>query len=200
MLYTPWGYSVEAHEVPPIITPEQLHDATGGRFGPHTQGVDAVLAGVGAAIRNACGWHVSPSLPVVERTQGPGRIIALRTMLMTGLTEVVENGEALPSGCCEWTEGGLLRRCQFRQWPCGLGSVVVRYTSGIPAECAPDLVTVAAQIAANALAAPAGVRSEQAGDVSITYNQTGAGVSGGVRLLDSDLMMLAPYMLQGVLS
>ncbi len=64
----------------------------------------------------------------------------------------------------------------------------------------PDLAAVVAQIAANALAAPAGVRAEQAGDVSVTYNTTASGVSGGVRLLDSDLAMLAPYAIDGLWS
>lgn len=200
MIPTPWGYSVDGDSLPPLITPGQLESATGGRFGASAPGVELVLAGVSAAIRNACGWHVSPTLTVVERTQGPGRVIALRTLLVSDVETVMENGSELPGGCCEWTDTGLIRRCQFRQWPGGFGSVSVRYSSGIPIECAPDLVAVAAQVASNALAAPAGVRSEQAGDVSVTYNQTGAGVSGGVRLLDSDLAMLKPYMIEGVLS
>ena len=156
--YTPtaWGYSIAATDdgsLPPLITPDQLEEATGGRFGADTPGVSTVLAGVSAAIRDACGWHVSPVLDCEERTSGPGRVIALHTLLM-----------------------------------------------GIPASMAPGLVTVAAQVASNALAAPAGVQSEQAGNVSISYNQTASGVSGGVRLLDSDLQMLRVYTLGEVLS
>ena len=41
---------------------------------------------------------------------------------------------------------------------------------------------------------------QQAGNVSISYNQTASGVSGGVRLLDSDLQMLRVYTLGEVLS
>ena len=44
------------------------------------------------------------------------------------------------------------------------------------------------------------MRAEQAGDVSVTYNTTASGVSGGVRLLDSDLAMLAPYVIDGAWS
>lgn len=76
----------------------------------------------------------------------------------------------------------------------------MRYESGIPAEMAGALEAVCSQVAANALAAPAGVSSEQSGGVSISYNQTAQGVSGGIRLLDSDLAMLAPYMLGDVVS
>lgn len=199
---TAWGYSVELEDgaIPPVITPEQLAEATGGRFGPDTKGVAAVLDGVSAVIRDACGWHVSPQLRCVERTQGPGRVIALHTLLMPEVESVEELGAQLSPGEFEFSERGMIRRCCWREWPAGWGSVVARYTSGIPAQMAPALMTVAAQVAANMLAAPSGVQSEQAGDVSITYNQTASGVSGGVRLLDSDLAMLRAYMLGEVMS
>ncbi|MEF2593323.1 MAG: hypothetical protein U0M51_02105 [Eggerthellaceae bacterium] len=203
-MYTPtaWGYSVatEDGKLPPIITPEQLEESTGGRFGADTPGVGTVLEGVSAVIRDACGWHVSPVLDVEERTGGPGKVIALRTLMMPEDPEVVEMGEELGPGQFEWDQRGLIKRACFRCWPEGWGSVVARYRSGIPPEMAPALVAVAAQVASNALAAPAGVQSEQAGNVSISYNQTASGVSGGVRLLDSDLAMLRVYMLGEVLS
>lgn len=199
---TPWGYWVECKggKLPPLITPDQLDAATGGRFGWCTPGVDAVLDAVSAAIRDACGWHVSPPLPVVERTQGPGRMLALRSLMVTGVESVAECGAELAEGQYEWRMDGALRRACWRSWPGAYRSVEVRYTSGIPSEMAPALAAVASQLASNALAAPAGVRSEQAGNVSISYNQTASGVSGGVRLLDSDLAMLRPYMLGEVLS
>lgn len=202
LLPTAWGYYVVTEDgtVPPIITPEQLEDATGGRFGPTTPGVDSVLAGVSAAIRDACGWHVSPTLTVEERAQGPGRMLALRSLMVTGVDSVTELGAALDEGQYQWRMDGALRRACWRSWPDAYQSVVVRYESGIPADMAPALVTVAAQVASNALAAPAGVRSEQAGNVSISYNQTASGVSGGVRLLDSDLALLRIYTLGEVLS
>lgn len=202
--YTPtaWGYSVatDGGALPPLITPDQLEEATGGRFGADTPGVSAALAGASAAIRDACGWHVSPVLDCEERACGPGRVIALHTLMMGGDPEVEELGQALGPGQFEWDPRGLIRRACWREWPRAWGSVVVRYRSGIPPEMAPALAAVAAQVASNALAAPAGVRSEQAGGVSISYNQTASGVSGGVRLLDSDIAMLRVYMLGEVLS
>lgn len=199
---TPWGYWVECEggKLPPLITTGQLEAATGGRFGWCTPGVEAVLDAVSAAVRDACGWHVSPPLPVVETTQGPGRVLALRSLMVTGVESVTELGERLSEGQYEWRMDGALRRACWRSWPGAYRSVEVRYTSGIPSEMASALVSVASQLASNALAAPAGVRSEQAGNVSISYNQTASGVSGGVRLLDSDLAMLRPYMLGEVLS
>lgn len=200
MVLTPWGYDVDADAVPPIISPDELSAYTAGRFGADTVGVASVLAAVSAAVRNACGWHVAPVLPVVEATQGPGRTLALRTLLLSSVTSVTEDGEELGEGQWEASRNGMLRRLCWRSWPAGYGSVVVSYESGIPLEMAPDLAAVVAQMASNALAAPAGVRAEQAGDVSVTYNTTATGVSGGIRLLDSDLAMLAPYALEGTWS
>lgn len=202
MTQTPWGYSalLENGKMPPVITLEQLHDATGGRFGPDTVGATTVLDGVSAAIRDACGWHVTPELEVEEATQGPGRVIALRTLLAASVESVAEGGRELGEGEYEFSGRGLIRRACFRSWPGAWGSVRVRYVSGIPAAMASSLAMVAAQVAANMLAAPAGVRTEQAGNVTISYNQTASGVSGGVRLLDTDLAMLAPYMIGEVLS
>ena len=197
MVMTPWGYDVDAGELPPIISPEELSALTGGRFGADTVGVTSVLDAVSAAVRNACGWHVAPALDVVEATQGPGRVLRLHTLLLRSVASVTERGQELGEGQFEASRAGLLRRLCWREWPGGFGSVVVAYRSGIPTEMAPDLAAVVAQMASNALAAPAGVRSEQAGDVSVTYNTTASGVSGGVRLLDSDLAMLAPYALEG---
>lgn len=197
--YTPWGYEVGAEEagpLPPVIDAEQLAALTQGRFGPDTEGVESVLAGVSAAIRAACGWHVSPSLPCRAALTGGDRLIALPALLVTGIESVTEAGQPLDDGCYEWTQSGAMRRCQWRRWAPGYRSVVVEYEAGIPSAIAADLGVVAAQVASNALVAPAGVRQESAGDVSITFNQTGNGVSGGVRLLDSDIAMLAPYRLE----
>ena len=201
-ILTAWGYRIETEDgrLPPLIAPAALADATGGRFGEDTPGVAAVLDQVSAAIRDACGWHVSPVLTCVERTQGPGRVIALRTLMMHGVESVTELGAELEPGQFEWQPRGLVRRACWREWPGTWGSVEVRYDSGIPPEAAPSLAAVAAQVASNALAAPAGVRQEQAGNVSISYNQTASGVSGGVRLLDSDLAMLRVYSIGEVLS
>lgn len=197
--FTPWGYEVgvdEGGEIPPIIDAERLAALTQGRFGPETEGVDSVLAGVSAAIRAACGWHVAPSLPCRASLDGGDRFIALPALVVTGVGSVSELGAELGPGAYEWAANGSLRRCQWKRWAPGYRSVSVVYEAGIPSAAAADLGVVAAQVASNSLSAPAGVRQESAGDVSITYNQTGSGVSGGVRLLDSDLAMLARYRLE----
>lgn len=197
--FTPWGYEVGVDEggaIPPLIDSEQLSALTQGRFGPETQGVDDVLSGVSAAIRAACGWHVAPSLPCRAALDGGDRVVCLPALLVTGIESVTERGQELGEGAYEWSQAGMLRRCQWKRWAPGYGSVLVEYEAGLPTAVAAELAVIAAQVASNSLVAPAGVRQESAGDVSITYNQTGNGVSGGVRLLDSDLAMLSRYRLE----
>ena len=193
MTMTPWGYEVDG-ELPPIVTPDQFARATGGAFADAAR-VSAALEGTSAAIRAWCGWHVSPNLACRAVTSGPGRVIALPTLALTAVRRVTEGGEELSDGAFEWRADGLLRRCGWRQWDGAWRSVEVEFDSGLAAEAAPQLAQVACQVAANALAATPGVRSEQVGDLSVTYNQLASGVSGGVALLERDRELLAAFRL-----
>lgn len=196
-IMTAWGYNVETDDaaLPLLLDADELYALTSGRFGKQTDGVDSVLSSVSSVIRGVCGWHVAPVLDVVETTQGPGRVIGLHSLCVCDVTKVVESGVELAEGTFEWAQEGMLRRCQWKQWPDAWRSVEVHYRSGLPADAMWALKTVAAQVASNALAAPAGVQSEQAGDVSVSYNSTASGVSGGVRLLASDVALLEPYIM-----
>lgn len=196
---TAFGYEVvvDGATLPPLLSASDLSDLTSGRFGASTAGVDSVLQGVSSAIRSICGWHVAPLLNVIETTEGPERVITLKSLNVDSINHVYELDEELTQGQYEWRQDGLLKRCQWKSWPSSWQSVVVDYMSGLPDDAAYALKVVAAQVASNALAAPAGVSSEQAGDVSIKYNATESGVSGGVRLLPSDIALLEPYCLPG---
>lgn len=194
---TPWGYAVDApadgsFECP--ITAQEFQAMTGGRFADEDQASSA-LAAAFSAIRDACGWHVCPQVPCEEYAQGPARALRLKTLLAQGV-EVRECGRDLEEGEFEYSFRGIVRRACFRAWPAGLDSVRLRYISGFEPETCSGFVACAVQVASNMLAAPAGVQSESAGNVSISYNQTASGVSGGIRLLESDIAMLRPYMLE----
>lgn len=191
-IMTPWGYSIEADELPPLVSAADYAAASGTEA---TERVTQALSAVSAAVRAFCGWHVCPQLPCAAETQGPGKVIALPTLAMSAVSEVTEAGVSLSDGEYEWLPEGLLRRGHFRQWPRAWRSVRVRFTSGLDAAMAPDLAAVVRQIVDNAVAGTPGVTREQAGDVSITYNATASGVSGGITLLDRDREMLAAYRL-----
>ncbi|OXM99881.1 hypothetical protein [Bifidobacterium vansinderenii] len=196
---TTWGYAVETGDdgvIPPIITGEQFATATKNRYSASDPTVLQALDAVSMAVRRHCGWHVAPVLQCEWIGQGDGsRIIRLPALEITGITAASDNGEQLRTGDIEWRSDGLVKRLNFTRWSRRWGSVTIDYTAGFEADQIMDLVQTVAQITASNLAAAAGVQREQAGQVSITYNQTAPGVSGGITLLDRDKELLAPFRL-----
>ena len=58
---TPWGY--EAEDLGPIITLNQFHAITDCAYMDNPR-VESALLAASQAIRNYCGWHISPSVKV----------------------------------------------------------------------------------------------------------------------------------------
>lgn len=183
---TPWGYTVES--LSSMITVAQFKSLCPGMSSTDTE-IQAALDTVSAAIRDWCGWHVSPSLECTFTGEGEGRLLVLPGMGVTAVDSLTINGEALTG--YEWTAAGMVR-LKSGVFPDIWRSVECVYTAGFTAGAIGQVV---AQIASNALAAAPGVANERAGNVSITYNQTGAGITGGVSLLPRDYAILAPYKL-----
>lgn len=185
-MITPWGYSVEGDSIEPIITVEQFRDLYAD-FASEDEAIEAVLASTSAAIRDWCGWHVGPVLECRYVGEGEGRILVLPAMGVQEVTSLRVRDVETPF---EWRPSGLVRIAGW--FPDAWRSVECEYTAGFGSE---SIGQVVAQIAANALAASPGVADERAGNVSITYNKTGDGITGGVSLLSRDRDMLAPYRL-----
>lgn len=195
-MMTPWGYTVE--ELPPLLTVAEFIAITGSAFDAADTRIESQVAAVSNSVRMWCGWHISPALTCTARLGGQGRLLLLPSMAVQSVESVTENGTALTDGSdFEWKSNGLLRRMGFRCWPHGWNSVEVSFTSGFDSGAVPELMQIVAQIVSNSLAGAPGVRREQAGQVSVEYNQTANGVSGGVALLPRDLLMLQPYKLTG---
>ncbi|MBW3077693.1 hypothetical protein [Bifidobacterium simiiventris] len=198
---TAFGYSLQTSDdgepakLPPILTPDEFAALTKNRYDPADLGVITTLDAVSDAIRGHCQWHVTPVLACEWTGGGEGRLLRLPALEVTGVTHVYEHDAELDPGAYEWREDGLLRRANFQCWPRGWRSVRVDYTAGYTPAAVTSLKQVAAQIAASSLAATPGVNREQAGQVSLTFNQTAPGVSGGITLLDRDKELLAPYTL-----
>ena len=189
-----WGYDLaDGTALPSIITPAQFALLTQGRMSSTTEQVQAMLDAVSAAVRGYARWHVAPALPCVWVGDAPDGICHVPAMGVSSVTSVAVDDRTLGPGEYEWSRSGLVRlRSRAPRW----GGVTVEFTAGF--EDVDDLGGVVAQIAANALAASPGVREEHAGQVGITYNQTANGVSGGVRLLDSDRMLLDRWRIRDV--
>lgn len=185
---TPWSYTVD--ELPPLISLDDFRT-----IAPNLSATDAqitqVLGSVSQAIRDICGWHVGPSLACTFTGEGEGRLLMLPAMGVTAVSSLVVGGVEIDPADFEWTAAGMVRlkgACFPDEWR----SVECTYTAGFSTG---SLAQIAAQIASNSIAASPGVREEHAGSVGITYNETGAGITGGVSILPRDLALLAPYRL-----
>ena len=183
---TPWGYVIES--LPSMITVEEFELLCPGLSSTDEE-KQAVLDTVSSAIRDWCGWHVSPSLDCAYTGEGEGRLLVLPAMGVTDITSLEIDGATI--GEYEWTAAGMVR-LKSGAFPDVWRSVECFYTAGFSAGAIGQVV---AQIASNALVASPGVANERAGNVTITYNQTGAGITGGVSLLPRDYALLAPYKL-----
>lgn len=192
MTNTPWGYEIDG-ELPPLIDTAEFSTITGGVFSSSSERVAVMLQAVSAAIRDYCGWHIAPALPCSYLGNADGHLLVLPAMGVTDVSavSVERGGEFVPLDNYEWTSAGMVRlRCGV--FPDTWRGVRCEYVAGFDSA---SLGVVVAQIAGNALAASPGVADERAGNVSITYNRTGDGVTGGVSLLPRDMALLAPYRL-----
>lgn len=185
---TPWGYSVDGDSLASIITVAEFKALCPGLSSTDAE-IQAALDVTSAAIRDYCGWHVAPNLQCDYIGEGEGRLLVLPAMGVTAVSSLEVEGAAVDS--YEWTAAGMLRLVSST-FPDKWRSVECTYSAGFDAGAIGQVV---AQIASNALAAAPGVASERAGNVSINYNQTGAGITGGVSLLPRDYALLAPYKL-----
>ncbi len=183
---TPWGYTVDT--LSSIITVEKFKTLCPGLSSTDAE-IQAALNSVSSAIRDYCGWHVAPTLTCTFTGDGEGRLLMLPAMGITGVTSLTVNGEAVTD--YEWTGAGMVR-LKSAVFPDSWRSVECVYSAGFSSD---SIGQVVAQIASNALVAAPGVANERAGNVSITYNSTGNGITGGVSLLPRDYDLLAPYRL-----
>ena len=189
MLDTMWGYQVDETTIPSLISVAEFNAMTGNRW-QGDPALEPVLAAVSQAVRNYCGWHLSPSLKCVAKCSATGHYVGLPALAVTSISEVLDDGVAVTD--YEWKPNGSLRSAGFTQkWQ----GVEVSYNAGLN-----DILlkTIVSQIASNHLANPSGVREERAGQVSISYNQQG-GIAGGVSLAERDMLMLEPYRLPAVM-
>ena len=194
-MLTAWGYEIEGSSIPPLLTVDAFDDITGGRYSGDLRAVSALNA-ASQAVRNACGWHVAPSL---ECTAVPllvqPRLAALPANAVTAVASVTENGVDLSEGEYEWRGDGLVRRACFKCWPTGWNAVSVSYTAGYDAGAVPDLAEAVRAIAEGVIAigGSAGVRSESADGVTVSYSADAASIAAA--LTEQQRAALAPYRL-----
>lgn len=186
MALNAWGYEIAS--LPPLLTVADFEDLTGHTLSATTKQMEATLNGASQVVRDYCGWHVAPSVQCSWRGDADGRFVHLPVMFVSDVASVSVDGRALSANEYQWKQDGLIRLARpVDDWG---RRVEVTFTAGVPATA---LAAVVAQVATNYLVAPAGVSSETAGGVSISYNSTGYGMTGGIRLHSTDKATLAQY-------
>jgi len=187
MAINAWGY--ETDTMPALLTAEEFAVLTGNTLSSTTTQIEAVLSGVSQVVRDYCGWHVSPKLTCTWKGDGDGRIVELPAIFVSEIASVKVDGRTLSSNEYQWKQDGLIRLAQPLKDDWGR-RVEVEFSAGVSSAAIQDVVS---QVAVNYLVAPAGVSSEMVGSAMITYNATGYGIAGGIRLHSTDKATLAQY-------
>ncbi|OHU60680.1 hypothetical protein BKG82_02150 [Mycobacteroides chelonae] len=115
------------------LTPADVEQYTRKRL-DKTDAETARLLAVGlSAVRQFCGWHVSPVKESHEvELDGPGgRLLALPTLKLIALTEVTEDGKALDVSTLYVSKRGLVRKKNGGFWSPHYGAITVTMNHGV---------------------------------------------------------------------
>lgn len=174
---TPWGYSVDNLE--PIITLEDFHALTGNAYIDNPR-AEAAIAAASQAVRNHCGWHVCPSLTCTAYPAGGTIIAKLPAGYVSEVVGITENSAALSDADYQWRRDGLIKRAFPYKWTDKWDGIEATYKAGYDIDAVPDLAETVCSIVAGVLAVTAGVTSESADGVSISYSKSASSVAAGL--------------------
>lgn len=191
---TAWGYEVD-DKLEPLITVETFNVRTNNAFAGNRR-VEAALKAASQAVRNYCGWHISPSLDCRAHPEGGGILTRLPAAYVSDVKKVVEDGRELEAGTeYEWREDGLLKRSCPGKWAEKWMSIEVSYEAGFDSEAVPDLEETICAITAGVLSVASGVTSESADGVSISYSSSASSIAAS--LTSQQRSALEPYKVVG---
>lgn len=174
------------------VTPQTLSTWTLGKIPPTDPRSIDLIAGAVTAIRNYCGWHVSPVKAEEVTLDGKGGTIQkVRSTRIVSVQSVEDAGRPLQDRTdYTWSEAGMFRRTRGR-WSCEFRDIVINLTHGY--EATPDLVGVVHAVTSRAMSSPMGATREQALSLSVTWATSSPGVSGGLALYAHELELLDHY-------
>lgn len=204
-LLTTWGYSInDVDELPNMLGADEYDEFTADKFSGDVRTTPNIGAAC-SAIRNYCGWHVSPSLEcVLDTTFFDGRamcagawlIIQLPATFVSEVKSVEIDGTAYTQFSAD--TNGILRVYTGARGFNPLTHIEVVYTAGVPDYMAVGLKELVAHRVTHALASSNGVQSEAAGGVSITYSANWTNSARSTALPDDNKAVIEPYRLKGV--
>ena len=213
-----WGYTYDAETLPDFITTTEFSNFTNGKFGTTDTRISSNITSASAAIRNYCGWHISPSLTcgmlynvhdLRDAFVGPDLLIQLPATFVSGVTKIVL-GAKWNTEADDWygeiitdpdrfdvQQGGLLRVYDIGYLD-RKAKVFVKYQAGLPDTNIAVIKELTANKVTHAVTNAYGVTSEAAGGVSVTYNSTWSGRSSSTTLADDSREVLNAYKVKGV--
>ena len=207
-LQTTWGYTItDADALPAMLTENEFNAITANKYAGDTR-IPANLSAASEAIRNYCGWHIFPvnACSFSERLlYGDGRIkrtggdflIQLPATFVSAVSSVTIGGKAWTDYALEAC--GLLRL--FDVYDSAITrktEIVITYTAGLSDARMAAIKELIAHRVTHALASSAGVQSESAGGVSITYSANWINSARSTALADDNKEVLSPYKLREV--
>ena len=205
-LLTQWGYTLPNIEsLPSMLDVAAFDEFTAGKYSGDER-IERNLMAASTAIRNYCGWHVSPSLTCTLSTTlhdkrvvrvGHALLIQLPATYVSEVSSIEINGTAYTLFVIE--PNGMLKVygidfAGFYEYT----TIEITYTAGVPSALMESVEELIAHRATHALASSAGVQSEAAGGVSITYSANWINSSMSTALADDNKEVLAPFKLEGV--
>ena len=206
-LTTPWGYTVDDDDaVKALLSMNDFNELTAGKYSGDVRIAETINA-ASTAIRNYCGWHIFPSsdCSFSERLlSGNGRVkragtdilIQLPATFVSAVSEVKIDDEE--SNDFDFETNGLLRIFDvYCHEVARKTKIAVKYTAGIPESLMSSIKELVAHRVTHALASSAGVQSETAGGVSITYSANWINNSRATALADDNKEVLEPYRVRG---
>lgn len=207
-LKTTWGYTItDADALVPMLTAEEFNTLTANKYAGDTR-IPGNINAACDAIRNYCGWHVYPAQACsfsdrfvnsngkVKRA-GPDILIQLPAAFVVSVSSVT-------IGETPWTdfaieENGLLRLFDVPRETVGRKTVFsVTYSAGLASGNMDGLKELIAHRVTHALVSPAGIQSETAGGVSVTYSANWINSARATALADDNKEVLAPFRVRGV--
>ena len=201
MIVTNWGYTIKSGSLTTLLPEDSFEFMTANKYVGDLR-VGPAIDAASAAIRDYCGWHISPSVTCEMSTSffdrrisrsGDAVLIQLPARFVSAITSVKINGSEYTTYVFD--TNGLLKVYGV-SWLPEWAQVVVEYTAGL--NTASGIQEVVANRVVHALNSTDGVQSETTGGVSVTYASSWVNSAKASALADDNKEILAPYRLQGV--
>lgn len=196
MIQTPWGYNILASALPDIISIEEFNQMTLNKYASD-QRVSSIIASVSAAMRNYVGWHLGGSVECevtysfddlhVTRVFS-GIIVQLPSRCVTAIQKILVDGVEISPSYFFKTNGTL----RIYDHPF-FKTITIDFISGV---ADPGLKGLVVSRVSNVLSGPAGISSESAGGVSVSYSSSYVAGSNASSLLTADKDYLLFYKIE----